>query len=163
MGFYWSYCPVKLQKFSRCLTKWWKSELMLATNFGSLCPKVTKVGSQNFGYQIWFCTRLITVPQVYKSLIYPVEMLISIIKFSIIIFSIYHTFHGPIRVNQNVFCTSQPCRLNGPGVILHKNIYQFGMVCFMCGELAEPITKEDTQISSICFLPWALRYKDKQI
>ena len=38
-------------------TKWWKSELMLATNFGSLCPKVTKVGSQNFGYQIWFCTR----------------------------------------------------------------------------------------------------------
>ena len=41
------------------LTKWWKSELMLATNFGSLCPKVTKVGSQNFGYQIWFCTRLL--------------------------------------------------------------------------------------------------------
>ena len=30
---------------------------MLATNFVCLCPKVTKVGSQNFGYQIWFCTR----------------------------------------------------------------------------------------------------------
>ena len=44
---------------SPVLTKWWKSELMLATNLGSLCPKVTKVGSQNFGYQIWFCTRLI--------------------------------------------------------------------------------------------------------
>ena len=42
---------------SPVLTKGWKSELMLATNFGSLCPKVTKVGSQNFGYQIWFCTR----------------------------------------------------------------------------------------------------------
>ena len=41
------------------LTKWWKSELMLATNFGSLCPKVTKVGSQNFGYQICFFTRLV--------------------------------------------------------------------------------------------------------
>ena len=44
---------------SPVLTKWWKSKLMLATNFGSLCPKVTKtVGSQNFGYQICFCTRL---------------------------------------------------------------------------------------------------------
>ena len=32
---------------------------MLATNFGSLCPKVTNFGRQNFGYQIWFCTRLI--------------------------------------------------------------------------------------------------------
>ena len=31
---------------------------MLATNFGSLCPEVTNFGSQNFGYQIWFCTRL---------------------------------------------------------------------------------------------------------
>ena len=40
------------------LTSWWKSELILATNFGSLCPKVTEVGSQNFGYQIWVCTRL---------------------------------------------------------------------------------------------------------
>ena len=39
-------------------TKWWKSELMLATNFGSLYPKVINFGSQNFGYQIWFCTRL---------------------------------------------------------------------------------------------------------
>ena len=45
---------------SPVLTKWWKSELMLATNFGSLCPKVTKAGSQNFGYQIWYCTRLLT-------------------------------------------------------------------------------------------------------
>ena len=41
------------------LTKWWKSELILAINFGSLCPKVTNFGSQNFGYQIWFCTRLL--------------------------------------------------------------------------------------------------------
>ena len=32
---------------------------MLATNFDSLCPKVTNFGSQNFGYQIWFCTRLL--------------------------------------------------------------------------------------------------------
>ena len=40
------------------LTKWWHWELILATNFGSLCPKVTNYGSQNFGYQIWFCTRL---------------------------------------------------------------------------------------------------------
>ena len=46
------------------LTKWWKSELMLATSFGSLCPKVTNFGSQKFGYQIWFCTRLITVNDV---------------------------------------------------------------------------------------------------
>ena len=38
---------------------WLGRSLMLPTNFGSLCPKVTKVGSQNFGYQIWFCTRLI--------------------------------------------------------------------------------------------------------
>ena len=28
---------------------------------GSLCPKVTNFGSQNFGYQIWFCTRLLKV------------------------------------------------------------------------------------------------------
>ena len=34
---------------------------MLATNFGSLCPKVTNFGSQNFGSQIWFCTRLIKI------------------------------------------------------------------------------------------------------
>ena len=40
------------------LSKWWNWELMLATNFGSLCPEVTNFGSQNFGYQIWFCTRL---------------------------------------------------------------------------------------------------------
>ena len=32
---------------------------MLATNFGSLCPEVTNFGSQHFGYQIWFCTRLL--------------------------------------------------------------------------------------------------------
>ena len=38
--------------------KWRNWELMLATNFGSLWPEVTKFGSQNFGYQIWFCTRL---------------------------------------------------------------------------------------------------------
>ena len=44
---------------SPVLTKCWKSELMLSTNFGSLCQKVTKVGSQNFGNQIWFCTRLL--------------------------------------------------------------------------------------------------------
>ena len=40
------------------LSKWLKWELMLVTNFGSLCPKVTNFGSQTFGYQIWFCTRL---------------------------------------------------------------------------------------------------------
>ena len=40
------------------LTKCWSWDLTLATNFGSLCPKVTNFGSQNFGYQIWFCTRL---------------------------------------------------------------------------------------------------------
>ena len=39
---------------SPVLTKWWKWELILATNFGSLCPEVTNYGSQNFGYQIWF-------------------------------------------------------------------------------------------------------------
>ena len=44
---------------SPVFTKWWKSKLMLVTNFGSLCPKVTKVGSQNYGYHIWLCTRLI--------------------------------------------------------------------------------------------------------
>ena len=44
---------------SPVLTKCWNWELMLATNFGSLCPKVTNFGSQNFGYQIWFCTRLL--------------------------------------------------------------------------------------------------------
>ena len=49
---------------SPVLTKWWKSELMLTTNFGSLCPKVTKVGSQNFGYQIWFCTRLLRISKI---------------------------------------------------------------------------------------------------
>ena len=43
---------------SPVVTKWCNWELILATNFGNLCPKVTKVGSQNFGYQIWFCTRL---------------------------------------------------------------------------------------------------------
>ena len=43
---------------SPVLTKWWNRELMLATNFGSLCPNVTNIGSQNFGYQIWFCTIL---------------------------------------------------------------------------------------------------------
>ena len=32
---------------------------MLATNFGNLCQTVTKIDSQNFGYQIWFCTRLL--------------------------------------------------------------------------------------------------------
>ena len=32
-------------------------ELMFS-NFGSLCPNVTNFGSQTFGYQIWFCTRL---------------------------------------------------------------------------------------------------------
>ena len=44
---------------SPALTKWWKWELMLATNFGNLCQMVTEVGSQNFGYQIWSCTRLV--------------------------------------------------------------------------------------------------------
>ena len=37
---------------SPVLIKRWKSELMLATNFGTLRPKFTKVGSQN-------CTRLV--------------------------------------------------------------------------------------------------------
>ena len=32
---------------------------MLATNFGSLCPKVANFGSQNFGNQICFFTRLL--------------------------------------------------------------------------------------------------------
>ena len=41
------------------LTKWWNWELMLATNFGSLSQTVTKVGSPNFYYQIWFCIKLI--------------------------------------------------------------------------------------------------------
>ena len=31
---------------------------MFSANFGSLCRKVTNFGSQNFGYQIWFCTWL---------------------------------------------------------------------------------------------------------
>ena len=34
---------------------------MLATNFGSLWPEVTSFDSQNFGYQICFCTRLFIV------------------------------------------------------------------------------------------------------
>ena len=46
---------------SPVLTKWWNQELMLATSFGSICPKVTNFCSQNFGNQIWFCTRLIIV------------------------------------------------------------------------------------------------------
>ena len=45
---------------SLVLTKCWKWELMLTTNFGNQCQTVTKFGSQNFGYQIWFCTRLFT-------------------------------------------------------------------------------------------------------
>ena len=44
---------------SHVLTKSWHLELMLTTNFGSLCPEVTNFGSQNFGYQIWFCTGLL--------------------------------------------------------------------------------------------------------
>ena len=32
---------------------------------GSLCPKATNFGSQNFGYQIWFCTRLFIQASVY--------------------------------------------------------------------------------------------------
>ena len=40
--------------------KWWKWELMLATNFCSLCPEVINFGCQTFGCQIWFCTRLFT-------------------------------------------------------------------------------------------------------
>ena len=43
---------------SPVLAKWGNLELMLATNFGNLCQTVTKVSSKNFGYQIWFCTRL---------------------------------------------------------------------------------------------------------
>ena len=46
---------------SPVLTKWWNWELMLATNFGSLSQTVTKVDSQNFGYQFWFCTRLLRI------------------------------------------------------------------------------------------------------
>ena len=40
----------------RVLTKCWNWEVILTTNFGSLCQMATKFGSQNFGYQIWFCT-----------------------------------------------------------------------------------------------------------
>ena len=43
---------------SPVLNKCGNWELMLSTKFGSLCPKVTNFGSQNFGYQIWLCTRL---------------------------------------------------------------------------------------------------------
>ena len=43
------------------LTKCWNWELILSTNFGRLCQTVTKFGSQNFGYQIWFCTKLLSV------------------------------------------------------------------------------------------------------
>ena len=46
---------------SPVLTKWWNWELMLATNFDSLSQTVTKGGSQNFGYQFWFCTRLLRI------------------------------------------------------------------------------------------------------
>ena len=48
---------------SPALTKCWNWELILSTNFGSLRRKVTNFGSQNFGYQIWFCTRLM-IPHV---------------------------------------------------------------------------------------------------
>ena len=33
----------------------------MATNIGSLCPEVTNFSSPNFGYQLWFCTRLINM------------------------------------------------------------------------------------------------------
>ena len=65
---------------SPVLTKWWKSELILATNFGSLCPKVTKVGSQNFGYQIWFCTRLLNkkgVTEMTSSLLAALQLVLT--------------------------------------------------------------------------------------
>ena len=48
---------------SPVLTKRWKWELMLATNSGSLCPEATNFGSQNLGYQIWLCTRLVKVQE----------------------------------------------------------------------------------------------------
>ena len=47
---------------SPVFTKWWNCELMLATNLPILvtyAQMVTKVGSQNFDYQIWFCTKLL--------------------------------------------------------------------------------------------------------
>ena len=61
---------------SPVLTKCWNLELMLTTNFGSQCQTVTKFGSQNFGCQIWFCTRLISD----KSLLEHVEPMLM--KFS---------------------------------------------------------------------------------
>ena len=40
-------------------TKSWNRELILATSFGKPCTKVTTVGIQNCGNQLWFCTRLL--------------------------------------------------------------------------------------------------------
>ena len=54
-----SNCVTNEPTASPVLTKRWYWELILATNFGSLCQTVTKVGSRNVGYQIWFCTRVI--------------------------------------------------------------------------------------------------------
>ena len=62
---------------SPVLTKWWIWELMLSTNFGSLCPKVTSFGSQNFGYQIWFLYQ--TVEQIIR--VRHVEKIIRHLKF----------------------------------------------------------------------------------
>ena len=48
---------------SPVLTKWWNLELTLATNFGVHAQMAC--GYQrwwpNFGYQIWFCTRLLNI------------------------------------------------------------------------------------------------------
>ena len=56
---YFNWWPFdKRTNMSPVLIKCWNWELILSTNFGSLCRKVTNFGNQNFGYQIWFCTRL---------------------------------------------------------------------------------------------------------
>ena len=108
------------------LTKWWKSELMLATNFGSLCQKVTKVGSQNFGYQIWFCTRLL-------------NEIANILQLTI---SVRKNFEGQaaLRTCKNIKIpgpASQSCQLHVSTVLTNlitTNYYLSSRTCkcFMC-------------------------------
>ena len=81
------------------LTKWWKSELMLATNFGSLCPEVTNFGSQNFGYQIWFCTRLLK--SVRLSVCPFVRLSNCYTFFTMFLSSYHHEIYGVITIDKS--------------------------------------------------------------
>ena len=51
---------------SPVLTKWWKLERTLATNFGNHACTNGWWPKFGFGYQIWFCTRLISVEALWE-------------------------------------------------------------------------------------------------